>query len=212
MSPLVRIIDDDPTVSESLTFVLEVAGLTVKAYPSAQDFLALDDFTRPGAVLLDVRMPEMTGLELQNRMHREGIMLPIVFLSAHGDIEMAVEAVHNGAVDFLVKPPQPEKLIAVLGKACRLCEERLSLEAEWADLSHELEGLTPAERETAELLAKGLSSREIARLTGVAEETIRSRRSAVYRKLDVRGPVEVAQLLSRFAVLSDKIDRQAHRD
>ncbi len=196
-TPLIRIIDDDPTVSESLSFVLEVAGFTVKAYANPSDFLALDDFSRTGALLLDVRMPAMTGLELQNRMKHDQIDLPIVFLSAHGDIEMAVEAVHNGAVDFLVKPPKPEKLIAVLEKACRECEAREALKAELADMESEFARLTPAEQETAFFLAKGLSSREIASLLNVSDETVRSRRSTVYKKLELRGSVEVAQFLAR---------------
>ena len=193
--PLIRLVDDDPTVCESLAFVLEVAGLQVKGYSSALDFLAWDDREREGCLLLDVRMPEMTGLELQRRLRTEGVDLPIVFLSAHGDIEMALRAVREGAVDFLVKPPRPETLIPALQKACerhreirRLKREREEYEAVWATL-------TEGERETAQLVAKGLTNKEIAGVLDISEEAVKSRRSAMLGKLDVRNAVEVADFL-----------------
>lgn len=112
--PLIRLVDDDPTVAESLTFVLEVAELQVRSFDSAERFLEFDDPSREGCLILDVRMPGMTGLELQNRLRALGRDLPIVFLSAHGDIEMALDCVRAGAVDFLVKPPRPDKLVDIL--------------------------------------------------------------------------------------------------
>ncbi len=205
LPPLIRLIDDDPTVSASLSFVLEVAGLRVKAYPSAQAFLSLDDFTVPGCLLLDVRMPEMSGLELQNRMKHEGIALPIVFLSAHGNIEMAVAAVQNGAVDFLVKPPRPKKLVEALKKACSLDADRAAKSAELKALEADWQSLTHAEAETAHLIAKGLSSKEIAEIMHVTDDTVRNRRSSLYAKLDVRAPVEIADLLHRMITLQNEL-------
>lgn len=206
MQPLVRLVDDDPTVSESLSFVLEVAGLRVKAYPSASSFLALDDSSVEGCLLLDVRMPEMSGLELQRRMKREKNSLPIVFLSAHGDIEMAVDAVQQGAADFLVKPPQPEKLVEALKRACARDHDRRLLAAELEDARCEWASLTPAEQETAVLIAKGLSSREAGELLGVSEETVRSRRSEAYAKLGARSAVETAEFLHRLRELERLLD------
>ena len=193
--PLIRLVDDDPSVCESLALVLEVAGLQVKGYSSALDFLAWDDREREGCLLLDVRMPEMTGLELQRRLRSEGVDLPIVFLSAHGDIEMALRAVREGAVDFLVKPPRPETLIPALQRACerhreirRLKREREALDVVW-------EKLTQGEREAAQLVAKGLTNKEIAGVLDISEEAVKSRRSAMLGKLDVRNAVEVAEFL-----------------
>lgn len=122
--PLVRLVDDDLTVAASLTFVLEVAGLQVRHYESARQFLAYDDPEREGCLLLDVRMPEMTGLELQTELNARASDLPVVFLSAHGNIEMAMSCVKAGAFDFLVKPPSPRETRR--GFAIRLRQTRAS--------------------------------------------------------------------------------------
>ena len=108
---LIRLVDDDESVLKAQSLFLEMAGFKVKAYNSAISFLDNDDFSVTGCLVLDVRMPHMSGIELQNELIRRGCDLPIIFLSAHGDIEMAVDAVHRGAKTFLVKPPRLEKLL-----------------------------------------------------------------------------------------------------
>ena len=140
-------------------------------------------------------MPEMTGLELQRRLRSEGVDLPIVFLSAHGDIEMALRAVREGAVDFLVKPPRPETLIPALQRACERHREIRRLKREREVLDVVWEKLTQGEREAAQLVAKGLTNKEIAGVLDISEEAVKSRRSAMLGKLDVRNAVEVAEFL-----------------
>ena len=108
---LIRIVDDDPSVCASLTFILQIAGFDVVSYNSADQFLEQATDLRPGCVLLDVKMPGKSGLELFCEIRRRGMLLPVIFLSGHGDIEMAVQALHDGAFDFLVKPAEPERLI-----------------------------------------------------------------------------------------------------
>ena len=108
---LIRLVDDDESVLKAQSLFLEMAGFKVKSYNSALSFLEKDDFSVTGCIVLDVRMPHMSGIELQNELIRRRCDLPIIFLSAHGDIEMAVEAVHKGAKTFLVKPPRLDKLL-----------------------------------------------------------------------------------------------------
>ena len=108
--PLVRIVDDEESVRRSASFTLRVAGFNAVTYESARDFLDRDDLRHPGCVVLDVRMPEMSGLELQQEMLRRGIDLPILFLTGHGDVGMAVSALKLGADDFCEKPIEPAKL------------------------------------------------------------------------------------------------------
>lgn len=205
--PLIRLVDDDPTVAQSLTFVLEVAGLQVKSYDSAERFLAFDDEAREGCLLLDVRMPGMTGLELQSRMRSLGRDLPIVFLSAHGDIEMALECVRAGAVDFLVKPPRPEKLVEILKRAAGLHELIRSLRREWAATEDQWAHVTAPEREAAELIAKGLSNREIAEVLSTTEEAVRSRRASLFAKLELRNAVELADAVNARRALRAELER-----
>ena len=147
---LVRVVDDDPTVRRALTVFLTMDEWPVAAYPSAQTFLAEDDLSVPGCLVLDIRMPGMSGIELHREMIRRGIDLPVIFLSAHGDVEMAVEAIERGAMTFLVKPPQPEKLLETVAKAVagNLTKRRAAEdEKRLLELWH---GLTAAERRVAE--------------------------------------------------------------
>ena len=116
---LVRIVDDDAEQLKSLAFLLRMGGFEVMTYQSAQAFLEMDDPRKPGCLLLDHRRPGMTGMELQAELVERGSLLPVIFLSAHGDIPMAMQAVHRGAMDFLVKPAAPDVLIAAVEKAVK---------------------------------------------------------------------------------------------
>ena len=202
-APLVRVVDDDPTVCQSMQFVLEIAGFQVKPYLSAAAFLEGDDASRAGCVILDVRMPGMSGLELQHEMARRRLRLPVIFLTGHGDIAMAVEALHDGAADFLVKPPDADKLIAVVQKAVAADRQARRVRAERERLAALVAGLTPAEREAAALIGKGLQTSVIAGLMGVKEATVKVYRSAVYRKLDALNPVEVSQIMAEVGAAED---------
>lgn len=193
-SAVVRIVDDDPLVAESLRFLLEIAGYRVIAFDDARTFLQTDDHTQLGCVILDIRMPEMTGLECQQAMIEAHDDLPIVFLSAHADVEMAVEAVQKGASGFVVKPPKTPHLLAEIQKAVALHARRLSLRAEVASSKAVLARLTPAELETAQLIAKGLTNADIASLLGISEGTVRHRRMSISEKLDAQNAVEVGEL------------------
>lgn len=192
ISPLVRLVDDDYTVLDALTVFLEMADMTVRRYSSAQAFLNEDDTDIPGVLVLDVRMSGMSGIELQAERK---IDLPIIFLSAHGDIEMAAEAVRAGAMNFLVKPPKPEKLLALIREAVvKSIEDRRG--KRYGDSLVKLgETLTPAERQVAGMVAKGLGNAVVAEALSVAERTVRSHKESIYRKLEVENAVELSDFL-----------------
>lgn len=197
-APLVRVIDDDDSVQESLSFMLQIAGFEVRTYSSAEQFLNTDDKSRVGCAVIDVRMPQMTGLELQKEMKKRDIALPVIFLTGHGDIEMAVQALHDGALDFLVKPPEPAKLIEVCKKAIEKDKENRMLALERQEIETLMSRLTAAESEVAQLLAKGLTIKAMAEILGVGEQTVKVHRSNVYRKLDVINAVEVASIVNEY--------------
>lgn len=195
LSPIVRIVDDDPTVCESQSFFLRLAGFQTKTFPSAEAFLSQDDPTRPGCIILDVRMNGMTGIELQQELNRRGSDLPIIFLSAHGDIEMAMACVEAGAFNFLVKPPVPEKLQGLVTKAVEKNKQARREKAYAEDLKNKFETLTATEKSLSYQFAKGLSNPQISKLFDISERTAQTHRTHIYEKLDVENPVELNEFL-----------------
>ena len=199
IQPIVRLIDDDPTVLDSQSFFLRLCGWQTVTYSNAKDFLELDDLLHPGCVVLDVRMPGMTGLELQDEIIHRKIDLPIIFLSAHGDIEMAIACLQKGAFNFLEKPAEPEKLQKLVEEAIK----KNQIDRRETDYKNGLkkafEGLTKSEKQIAYLVAKGLSNPEISQLLSISERTVQAHRSAVYEKLGVTNAVELADFVRDMA-------------
>lgn len=191
LSPKVRIVDDNESVRASESFSLSVAGFDTVAYESAEEFLKKDDLSRPGCLLLDVRMEGMSGLELQLRLKSMGIELPILFISGHADLNMAVGALKKGAVDFLEKPVPTEKLINAVEKlvkhsivACAKKEERSRKRALF-------DTLTPKEQEIAKLVAQDKLNKVIAFDLNITEHTVKLHRGNLYKKLGVRTVTEL---------------------
>lgn len=196
-SDLIRIVDDDPTVCASLTFVLQIAGFDVVSYNSADQFLSQASGLRPGCILLDVKMPGKSGLELFQELRRnQDLQLPVIFLTGHGDIEMAVQALHEGAFDFLVKPADPQRLIAIVTKAVELSKTLRRERREAREIEELIARLTPAELQVAQMMAKGLAVKTIAQALEVSEQAVKSHRSSIYHKLDAINPVEVAVIVN----------------
>lgn len=196
LDPIVRLVDDDEGLLGGLSFVLKVTGFDVLTYTSAEDFLAKDDFVRPGCIVMDVRMGGMSGLECQQELRRKGVTQPILFMSGHGDIDMALRAVKNGAADFLQKPVEADDLAAACRKLVSWHVEFLrSNEAKERDRL-QCDSLTDREREVAECVAKGLTNKAIADRFGISEQGVKFHRTNIYRKLGVHSAVEVEKKLS----------------
>ena len=195
--PLIRVIDDDDAVRRSWAFLLSGESYDVVTYADAGSFLASADFRRYGAILLDVRMPNMSGLELQNKLKELGCDLPIIFISGHGDIDMAVNTLKNGAVDFLQKPVKDDRLLEVIDAAVARNKAARRDQAEVAGFEARLEQLTQREREVIRMVAQGYSNKEVAAEFGISEKTVQVHRGSAYRKLDLHNAAEIARLLLR---------------
>ena len=192
---IVRVVDDDPDVRRSWQFVIEGEGWNVLTYASALEFLEKDSPFTPGCLVLDVRMPGMSGIELQHEMKLRGDTLPIIFISAHGDIDMAVNTLKAGAIDFLQKPVDDQRLLKTIENAVshNLAQRRGKREV--TDFRNRLESLTQREREVNRMVAQGYSNKEVAREYGISEKTVQVHRGSAYRKLDLHNAAEIARLL-----------------
>ena len=196
MPDLIRIVDDDPAIRDAFCFLLDGEGYRTRAYPDAGAFLAEDDLSVPGCLILDVRMPNsISGLELQEQLLETAEVLPIVFVSAHGDIEMAVHTMRNGAVDFLEKPVDEGKLLAAIDRAVSLCHEKMKAKLSRSARVEDWNTLTPREKEVAELLASGLPNKVVADRLGMTTRTAQVHRASIYLKLGVHSAAEIANLI-----------------
>lgn len=193
---LIRTVDDDPAMREALEFMLTAEGWRVKTYENGRAFLTDDAPSTPGCAILDVRMPGMSGLELQQEMNARGYALPIIFLTGNGDIDMAVSAMRDGAVDFVQKPVRQERLLKAIARAVtRSVSETGAVETEGA-IRAKVQELTDREREIAELIGKKLTNRQISERTGITVRTVEVHRAAIIRKLGVRNPDEIERYLN----------------
>lgn len=200
--PLIRIVDDDRELRESQKMLLETLGWEVQTYESAVKFLEEDHLIRPGCLILDVRMPGMTGLELQQELEKRGVAnLAIIFLSAHGDIQMAVHTMRHGAIDFLEKPVQPHVLLQRVTTAIAKTLQDNAKQEEFAQLKARVDKLSMREREVAQLIAQGLRNKNIARELGIEESTVKMHRANAMVKLAVTTPAELTRIFTTLEIL-----------
>lgn len=192
---LVRIVDDDSDLRAAIRFLLESEGWEVADYYSAADFLLNDDPKIPGCLILDVRMPEMTGVELQSELKQHVREIPIVFLSAHEDIEMAVKTLHEGAVDFLTKPVQEDKLVPVISRAVKLDLIKRGLSFDHEKTKERFRELTEREKQIVLLLTKGLLNREVGERLGISTRTVEVHRARAFKKLELHTISELIQFV-----------------
>lgn len=195
LSPLVRLIDDDEMVLRSESFLVRMDGWQTAEYSSAEEFLERDDFSRPGCVVLDIRMPQMSGIELQSIMNKRNIDLPIIFLTGHGDIDMAVSSLKKGATDFLVKPPAEERFQEAVKAAVEKDIENRTIKFAKRTKEALFEDLTPREQEIALPLARGSANKVIAIDLNISEQSIKKYRSSLMSKLGIRTTVELNEFL-----------------
>ncbi len=192
--PIVYVVDDDDNMRRAVTTLIKTVGYSPVAFSAAKEFLAAYDENQPGCLLLDVRMPGMSGLELQQELGRAGSILPIIFMTGHGDVPMAVQAMKEGAFDFLQKPFRDQDLIDCLNRALKVdAENRASLEKH-ADIKHRFQSLTPREAEVMEMLVDGRANKVIAIDLGLSERTVEIHRANVMEKMGVRSVAHLVRM------------------
>lgn len=195
--PLVRIVDDDDDFRESQKQLLKALGWQVSDWSDAECFLSEDDLSRPGCLVLDIRMPKMTGLELQKKFVEIGCTLPIIFLTGHGDVSTAVHTMKYGAIDFLEKRNDPMILVAAVEKACKASLETAKKLLHQDEYRQTFEKLTSREKDVVILAAKGLTNKDIAATLGIGAETVKMHRANAFGKLNVQSALEAYQWLEK---------------
>jgi RNA polymerase sigma factor (sigma-70 family) len=192
--PTVFIVDDDQAVVRSLRWLIETVRLRVETFASAQAFLDGYDSSKPGCLVLDVRMPGMSGLELQKRLAARPIHVPIIFITGHGDVQMAVRAVQSGAFDFIEKPFNDQDLLDRIQKGIVFDAEQRGSEAQRAQLHARFASLTPREREVLDLVVEGMSNKVIANTLRLSAKTVEVHRAKVMEKMHARSISDLVKM------------------
>lgn len=195
--PLIFLVDDDAGVRKALVRLLRTAGHVVEAFASAREFLARERYDGPGCLVLDLRMPEMSGLELQDALERAGHAIPVIFISGHGDIPAGVKAMKAGAIDFLTKPVQDRDLLQAIEQALARDATARAARAERDAARARMARLTPRERQVCALVATGMLNKQIAAELGTGEKNIKWHRAHVMEKLGVSSVAELVRLVDR---------------
>jgi two-component system response regulator FixJ len=192
--PTVFLVDDDPAVRDSLGLFLESTGMTVKPYASAEDFLEEYRIEWPGCVVLDIRMPGMTGLELQDILQARNIKIPIIFLTGHGDVPMSVKAFKAGAVDFIEKPFNDHVLLTRIREAIEQDSQTRTNQARIDEVRRRYVHLTRREKEVMRLVACGHSNKEIAKQLDISHRTIDVHRARLMEKMQAHSLPELVNM------------------
>ena len=192
---LVMVVDDDAGVRNAMRSLLKSVGLNSALYASAQEFLTAYQPSQLGCLVLDIRMPGMSGLELQQQLNLRGAVIPVIFMTGHGDIPMAVEAMQHGAFDFLQKPFRDQDLLDRIQRAiAKDAELRKSL-GEHTRIRERLDELTPREREVLDLMTRGLQNKVIAQDLGVSPRTVEIHRARVMEKMEAQSVAELVRMM-----------------
>jgi FixJ family two-component response regulator len=196
--PLIHVVDDDESLRSALLRLLDAAGFEARGYASTGAFLLQPRDDRPGCILLDVRLPGPSGLELQTALQRQGVPLPVIFLTAHADVASSVRAMKAGAVDFLEKPVERDVLLNALRRALNRDESERKVRDEEQRLRARVESLTPRERQVFDRVVAGKLNKQIADELGIGERTVKAQRSQVMLKLGVDSAAELGRLAEQF--------------
>ncbi len=200
MSPQVFLVDDDDAYRRSLRFLLESSGFNVRDFASAEAFLREYREELPGCLVLDLRMPGLSGIELQDQLRHDGVELPIIFITGHGDVPVSVQAMKGGAIDFLEKPFDDAQLMDRIREAFALDARRRAEREERERVAARLQRLTRRENEVLALLVQGYSNKEIAEKLDVSHRTVEVHRARIMHKMEAGSLAELVQAAVRFGI------------
>ena len=193
-TPTVFVVDDDPAIRFAMQALLDSVDLRHEIYPSGNEFLAAVDNERPGCLVLDIRMPGLGGLELQQELLDRGNTLPIIFITGHGDVPMAVEAMQKGAVDFIQKPFRDQDLLDRVSEALKTDQERREAQHAHAEVAERIAKLTNREQEVFDLVVTGKPNKVIAYELGVSQRTVEIHRARVMEKMQARSLADLVKM------------------
>ena len=204
-NPVVFVVDDDASVRSSLKFLLSTVGLHVESFESADSFLRKALPAAPSCLVLDIRLPGLSGLDFQRELATKKISIPIIFLTGHGDIPMSVRAMKAGAVEFLTKPFRDQDLLDAVRIALERDRARREQEKEVAVLQQRFDSLTPRERDVISMVVSGMLNKQIADQLGTAESTVKVQRSRALEKMQADSLVDLVRMIEKLKSPSAKV-------
>lgn len=199
-APIVFVVDDDPSIRRAIKRLIGSVGLQVETFGSAPEFLSRKRSEGPSCLVLDIRLPGVSGLDFQRQLAQANVHIPIIFITAHGDVAMTVRAMKAGAVEFLTKPFRDQDLLDAVHMALERDRTRRQQESEIASLRDRLESLTPREREVLPLVVSGLLNKQIGAELGTSENTVKVHRSQLMRKMGVDSLADLVRLAERIGI------------
>jgi len=200
----VFIVDDDPLILDALKQLIKSVGLGTQTFSSAEEFLEQDLPETPSCLILDIRMPRLSGFDLQDELAKRGLTIPIIFVTGHGSVPLSVRAMKGGAVDFIQKPFEDQDLLDAIHHAIEKNRQTRMEQAEIKEIKRRVESLTPRENEVLVLAVAGMLNKQIAYDLGMSENTVKSHRARIMRKMKVASLAELVRLTERAGIRIDK--------